>query len=48
MDKVTASKIVGLRPCMEDLIVRGSSDPESISEPANSDEQVCLVCVMCS
>lgn len=47
MDKTTASKIVGLRPCLEDLIVRGSADPESISGPANSDEQVCLVYVMC-
>lgn len=47
MDKTAASKIVGLRPCLEDLIVRGSADPESISEPGNSDEQVCLVYVMC-
>lgn len=48
LDKATASKIVGLRPCMEDLIVRGSADPESVSEPSNSDEQVGLVYVMCS
>ncbi|KAK3874012.1 hypothetical protein Pcinc_021030 [Petrolisthes cinctipes] len=40
MEKTVAAKIVALRPCMEDLIVRGSADPESINEPNNVDDQV--------
>lgn len=35
-----AAKILTLRPCLEALIVRGSSEPETITEPSHQDEQV--------
>lgn len=35
-----AAKILTLRPCLDALIVRGTSQPETLAEPSHQDEQV--------
>ena len=40
MDQTVATKVMTLRPAIDALIVRGTSNPEQITEPSHIDEQV--------
>lgn len=41
MDPNIASQIVSLRPALESLVVRASSEPEQILEMSELDKKVC-------
>ena len=40
MDFSTAAKIVALRPALENVVVRSSSDPESIEGPPEEEQKL--------
>ncbi len=40
IDLETAAKIAALRPALEALIVKATSDPDSISEPSAQDSEL--------
>ena len=40
MNPTTAAKIVALRPALESMAVRATENPESVTEPSNTDTEL--------